>query len=88
VDAAAEGQQVEIVMEEKEHILKSTLAKEEDPIEFLTQWEIELKMLKDWLDHTELEDGCQEIAKPEETCQHEEQLEEAGVEPVMSRSKE
>jgi hypothetical protein len=41
-------------------------------------------MLEDWLDNPEPEDGCQEIAKPEETCQHEEQLEEAGVEPTQA----
>jgi hypothetical protein len=69
-------------MEEKEKILKSSPTKEEHPVEFLTQWEMELKMLEDWLDSPEPEGGCQEIAMPEETCQHEEQLEEAGMEPT------
>jgi hypothetical protein len=41
-------------MEEKEKILKSTPAvKEEKPVESLTQWEMELKMLEDWLDSLE-----------------------------------
>jgi hypothetical protein len=71
-------------MEEKEQILKSSpIEEEEHPVEFLTQWEMELKMLEDWLDNPEPEDGFQEIAKPEEMCQHEEQLEEAGMEPVQ-----
>ena len=41
---------------------------EEYPVEFLNQWEMELKMLEDWLDDPELEGGFQGIAKPEETC--------------------
>jgi hypothetical protein len=78
--ASREGQPVETVIEEKEQILKSSpTEKEEHTVEFLTQWEMELKMLEDWLDNPEPEDGFQEIAMPEETCQHEEQLEEAGV---------
>jgi hypothetical protein len=38
-------------------------------------------MLEDWLYNPEPEDGCQKITKPKETCHHEEQLNEAGVEP-------
>jgi hypothetical protein len=50
--------------------LKSNPTEEEYRVELLTQWEMELKMLEDWLDNPEPEDGFQEIAKPEETCQH------------------
>jgi hypothetical protein len=32
----------------------------------LTQWEMELNMLEDWLDSQEPEGGSQELAKPEE----------------------
>jgi hypothetical protein len=35
--------------------------KEEHSDELLTQWEQEMKMLEDWLDNPEPEDGCQEI---------------------------
>jgi hypothetical protein len=42
---------------------------------------MDLKMLEDWLDNIEPEDGFQEIAMLEETYQHEEKLEEAGVIP-------
>jgi hypothetical protein len=69
-------------MEEKEKILKSVPTEEEHPVELLTQWEMELKALEDWLDSLEPEGGFHEIAMPEETCQHELQLEEAGMEPT------
>jgi hypothetical protein len=55
-------------MEEEEYTFKSTRTEEEYPVELLNQWEMELKMLEDGLDNPELEDGCQGIAKPEETC--------------------
>jgi hypothetical protein len=35
-------------------------AKEENTNEFLTQWEMELRMLEDWLDHLEPTHGCKE----------------------------
>jgi hypothetical protein len=47
---ATEGQQDETVMEEEEQILKSVPTEEEHPVELLTQWEMELKALEDWLD--------------------------------------
>jgi len=73
--------------------LKSALVEGEHPTEFLTQWEMDLKMLEDWLDNPKLEGGYQEISMPGETCQHELQLEEDGIEPteeltVVSISKE
>jgi hypothetical protein len=40
-------------------------------------------MLEDWLDNSELEEGYQEIVFLEETCQHVDQLEEVGAEPVQ-----
>jgi hypothetical protein len=43
---------------------------------------MELKALEDWLDSLEPEGGYHEIAMPEETHQHELQLEEAGIEPA------
>jgi hypothetical protein len=67
-DAPTKEQQVETIMEEEEQTLKSTQTKEEYPVEFIKQWEMKLKMLEDWLDNPELEDGCQGIAKTEETC--------------------
>jgi hypothetical protein len=67
-DAPTKEQQVETIMEEEEQTLKSTQTKEEYPVEFLKQWEMKLKMLEDWLDNPELEDGCQGITKTEETC--------------------
>jgi hypothetical protein len=82
VAGATEGQCVETVMEEEEQILKSVPTEGEHPVELLTQWEMELKALEDWLDSLEPEGGCQEIAMPEETYQHELQLEEAGIEPA------
>jgi hypothetical protein len=54
----------------------------ECPIELLTQWELDLRELEDWLDSPGLEGGFQEIAMPEETHQHEEKLVEDGMEPV------
>jgi hypothetical protein len=79
---ATEGQQVETVMEEEEQILKSVPTEEEHPVELLTQWEMELKALEDWLDSLEPEGGFHEIAMPEETYQHELQLEKDGIEPA------
>jgi hypothetical protein len=69
-------------MEEEEKILKSIPIEGEHPVGFLTQWEIELKALEDWLDSPEPECGCHKIAMLEETHQHKLQLEEAGMEPV------
>jgi hypothetical protein len=67
------------VMEEKEQILKSVPTKDDNPFESLTQWEMELKRLEDWLSSPEPESGYHEIAMPEETYQHELQLEEDGM---------
>jgi hypothetical protein len=75
-------QQAETVMEEEEQILMSVPTEGERPVELLTQWELELKALEDWLGNPEPEGGCQEIAMPEEIHQHELQLVEAGTEPV------
>jgi hypothetical protein len=61
---------------------KSNLIEEENPIVLLIQWEMDLTMLEDWLDNRKPKYGCQGIAKPEETCQHREQLEEDGMQPV------
>jgi hypothetical protein len=47
---AIEGQQDETVMEEEEEILMSVPTGGECPVELLTQWELELKALEDWLD--------------------------------------
>jgi hypothetical protein len=69
-------------MEEEEQILKSVPTEGECPVGLLTQWEMELKALEDWLDSPEPEGGFHKIAMPEETHQHELQLEEAGMEPV------
>jgi hypothetical protein len=80
---ATEGQQVETVMEKEEQILKS-VPTEEHPVELLTQWEMELKALEDWLGNPEPEGGFQEIAMPEETYQHEEKWKEVGFEPTQA----
>jgi hypothetical protein len=77
-----EGQQAETIMEEEEQILMLVPIGGECPVELLTQWELELKELEDWLDCPELEGGCQGIAMPEETHHHELQLEEVGGEPI------
>jgi hypothetical protein len=66
----------------EEHILMSVPTEGECPVELLTQWELELRELEDWLDSPEPEGGCQEIAMPEETHQHKEQLVEVGMEPA------
>jgi hypothetical protein len=79
-----EGKQAETGMEKEEKILKF-VPTEEHPVELLTQWEMELKALEDWLGIPKLEGGCQEIAMPEETNQHELQLVEAGVEPEQEK---
>jgi hypothetical protein len=68
-------------VEEKEKILKYTKIEEEHALESLTQWEMELKILEDWLDSLEPEGGCQKISISEEMCQHELQLKEAGMKP-------
>jgi hypothetical protein len=78
---ATEGQQAETVMEE-EKILKYVLIEGEHPVGLLTQRELELKVLEDWLDHLKPEGGYHKIAMPEETHQHKLQLEEAGMGPV------
>jgi hypothetical protein len=72
-----------ITKKEKEEILKpSPIEKEEDIVDLFTHWEMDLNMLEDWLDNQEPEDHCQKIAMLEgEEYQHEEQLEEVGVEP-------
>jgi hypothetical protein len=64
---------------EEEQILKFVPMEEEHPIESLTQWEMELKMLEDWLSSLEPEGGYNEISIPEDTFQHELQLEEFGM---------
>jgi hypothetical protein len=71
-------------MEEEEQTLKSNPIEEEYPVVLLIQWEMDLKMLEDWLDNPKPKYGCQGIAKPEETCPHREQLEEDGMQPVQS----
>jgi hypothetical protein len=45
----------------KEKISESSQGEEEEEhtVEMLTQWEIELRMLEDWLDNPEPADGCQ-----------------------------
>jgi hypothetical protein len=113
-DAQRETQPImTVIKEEKEQILKFAPAEEEEhTVELLTLWETKLKLLEDWLNNPEPEDGCQKTvmqiegeehsakllrnfnqeveqemtaalkpAAEEETYQHEEQLEEAGVEP-------
>jgi hypothetical protein len=45
-----ERQRIETVMEKGEQILKSVPTKEEHPVELLTQWEMELRELEDWLE--------------------------------------
>jgi hypothetical protein len=44
----------------KEHVLESAQGEEEAKhiIETITQWEIELRMLEDWLDNPEPRDDC------------------------------
>jgi hypothetical protein len=69
---ATEGKQDETVMEEKEQILKSSpTGKEEDTVEMLTQWEMELKELEDCLNSSKPEGGFHEIAMLEETEKNE-----------------
>jgi hypothetical protein len=50
------GKQLETIEEEEEHILMS-IPIGEHPVELLTQWELELKALEDWLDNPEPKDG-------------------------------
>jgi hypothetical protein len=69
---ATEGQQNEVFMGEKEHILMFVPTEGEHPVELLTRWELELKELEDWLDGPELGGGFHNIAMLEETHQHEE----------------
>jgi hypothetical protein len=61
VGAAEEGQPTVTIMM-KEKISKSSQGEEEEEhiVEILTQWEMELRMLEDWLDNPESKDGCQE----------------------------
>jgi hypothetical protein len=61
-DAATERQPiVTVIKEEKEKIPKSTLVEEEEySDDMLTPWEIELKLLEDWLNNPGPEDGFQE----------------------------
>jgi hypothetical protein len=54
----------------------------EHPVELLTQWEMELKALEGCLNNPKPEGGCQEIAMPEETHQHDLQLGETRIELV------
>jgi len=69
-------------MEEEEDIMKSIPTEGECLVGLLTQWEMELKALEDWLDSPEPEGGYHKIAMPEETHQHKLQLEEAGMGPT------
>jgi len=62
--------------------MKSIPKEEEHPVELLTQCEMELKVLEDWLDNIELEGGYHEIVMPKETYHHELQLEKDGMEPA------
>jgi hypothetical protein len=78
---AREGHQAETIVKEEMRILRSVPI-EENLVELLAQWELELKELEDWLG-TPGPEGCyQEIAMTEETHQHELQLEEDGQEQV------
>ena len=43
---------------------------------------MDFKALEDWLYRPKPKGGCQQIAMPKETHQHELQLEEAGIEPT------
>ena len=45
-----------------EQISKSSQGEDEEEniVEILTQWEMELRMLEDWLDNPESKDGCHE----------------------------
>jgi hypothetical protein len=45
----------------KEKVSESAQGEEEEEhtVEMLTQWEIELRMLEDWLDNPEPTDDCQ-----------------------------
>jgi hypothetical protein len=52
-EVATKGQRVETVMEEKEQILKSFPIEYEHLVDSLTQWEMDLKVLEDWLDSPE-----------------------------------
>jgi hypothetical protein len=62
VDATTIRQPMVTVIEEKEKILKSSLEEEREHSNYmLTPWEMELKLLEDWLDNPEAEDGYQEI---------------------------
>jgi hypothetical protein len=79
---ATEGQRADTIMEEEEQILKSIPTEEEHPVELLTQWEMELKALEDWLDSLKLEGGFHEIAMLEETFRHKLQLEKDVMEPA------
>ena len=49
-------------MEDKENMLKSVPIEEEHLVESLTQWEMELNMMEDWLRSLKQEGGCHEIA--------------------------
>jgi hypothetical protein len=50
-DATTKGQQVETVIDAEEQTLKSTPTEEDYRVELLNQWEMELKMMEDWLDN-------------------------------------
>jgi hypothetical protein len=71
-------------LEEEEQTMKSNPIEEAYPVALLIQWKMDLTMLEDWLDNPKPNYGCQGISKPEETCQHREQLEEDGMQPVHS----
>jgi hypothetical protein len=70
-------------MKEKEHIPKYVSMEEDHSVNSLTQWEMELKMLEDWLSSLEPEGGFHEIAMTEETFQHDLQLEKVGIEQTQ-----
>jgi hypothetical protein len=73
VAGATEGQRAKTIVKEEEKILRYVTI-EDRPVELLTQWEMDLKALEDWLDSLELEGGCHNIYMPKETHQHQEQL--------------
>jgi hypothetical protein len=61
VDATTEERQPTMTVMMKEQISEVSQGKEEEHIvEILTQWEIELSMLENWLDNLKPTDGFQE----------------------------
>jgi hypothetical protein len=51
-------------MEEKEKILNFSPTEEDHLVESLTQWEMELNMLEDWLKNREPKGGFHKISMP------------------------